>query len=96
VVSGGTDAPAGSAAAALGVGVERDRARIAAGERPLYHVASATSNDGSVNVTIRELPLIHLYVPDAAGVRDGARLLVARTLGVDPRSFDLRDDPPAD
>jgi hypothetical protein len=49
------------------------------------------SIDGSVDVTIRELPLIHVFVPDDAGVLAGARLLIARTLAVDPESFDVRD-----
>jgi hypothetical protein len=72
-------------------GVAEARARIAAGERPLYHVVTARSSDGSVDLRIEELPLIHLYVPDAAGVLDGARFLIARTLGVDPGAFDLSE-----
>jgi len=42
-----------------------------------------------MDVTIRELPIIHLFVPDHLGVPEGARGLIARTLGVDPASFDL-------
>jgi hypothetical protein len=42
-----------------------------------------------VDVRIRELPIIHLFVPDYAGVSDGARILIARTLAVDPASFDV-------
>jgi hypothetical protein len=83
-------APAGSAQAALRATVAADRERIASGERPIYHVRTATSIDGSVDVTIHELPLIHLFVPDDAGAIDGARLLIARTLDVDPGSFDVR------
>jgi hypothetical protein len=49
-----------------------------------------TSSFGGVDVTIRELPLIHLFVPDDASVMDGARLLVARTVATDPNAFDLR------
>jgi hypothetical protein len=83
-----------SAAGRLRAGVAEARARIAAGERPAYHVVTAPSSDGSVDVTIQELPLIHLYVPDAAGVLDGARLLISRTLAVDPDAFDLRAGTP--
>lgn len=82
-----------SAAATLRARIDQDRARIATGQRPLYHVRSAVSNDGSVDLTIVELPLIHLYVPDSSGVTAGARLLIARTLGVDPASFDLGSGP---
>jgi hypothetical protein len=42
-----------------------------------------------VDVTIRELPIVHLFVPDDRRVLDGARLLIARTLAVDPQSFDV-------
>lgn len=83
-------APAGSAQATLCAAVEADGRRIANGERPVYHVRSAMSNDGSIDVTVHELPLIHLYVPDDASVIDGARLLIARTLDVDPGTFDVR------
>ena len=65
-----------------------DRQMISAGERPLYH--ATTSYDGAaVDVRVRELPIIHLFVPDTAGVLDGARGLIARTLGVPPTSFDV-------
>jgi hypothetical protein len=47
-----------------------------------------TSYDGAaVDVRIRELPIIHLFVPDESGVLDGARGLIARTLGVEPSTF---------
>jgi hypothetical protein len=68
-----------------------DRQMISTGERPLYH--ATTSYDGSaVDVRVRELPIIHLFVPDTAGVLDGARGLIARTLGVAPTSFDVTAD----
>jgi hypothetical protein len=67
-----------------------DRRRIAAGDRPLYHVIRTTTPDGStVDIMIEELPIIHTFVPDNARVLDGARGLVARTLGVDATSFDV-------
>jgi len=69
--------------------IRSDRQRIARGERPLYHVGWVTTPDGAVDVTIRELPIIHLFVPDQMGVPDGARGLIARTLAVDHASFDL-------
>jgi hypothetical protein len=78
-----------SAQSRLRATVEADRLRIRNGDRPLYRVLWATSIDGSVDVTIRELPLIHIYVPDEAGVIVAARLLIARTLDVDPQAFDL-------
>jgi hypothetical protein len=42
-----------------------------------------------VDVMITELPIIHLFVPDYARVSDGARILIARTLDVDPNAFDV-------
>lgn len=75
--------------------IRGNRQRIAGGERPLYHAMWTTSPDGSVDVRIREIPLIHLFVPDNAGILDGARLLVARTLEVDPGSFDVAVDRPS-
>ena len=63
--------------------IDRSRAGIADGGRPVFHVV--TTWDGSaVDVRIVERPVTHLFVPDSAGVVDGARLLIARTLGVDP------------
>jgi len=47
------------------------------------------------DVTIRELPIIHLFVPDHSRVPDGARGLIARTLAVDEASFDLVTEPPS-
>ena len=88
-------APPGSAKAILNATADADRRRIAHGERPLYHALWAMSIDGSVDVTIRELPLIHVFVPDDAGVLAGARLLIARTVAVDPESFDVRDGGPS-
>ena len=43
----------------------------------------------AVDVTILELPIVHLFVPDRRQVLDGARVLIARTLAVDPQSFDV-------
>lgn len=68
-----------------------DRRLISAGERPLYH-ATTTYDGSAVDVRVRELPIIHLFVPDAADVLDGARGLIARTLGVPPASFDVTTD----
>jgi hypothetical protein len=53
--------------------IRADQERIARGERPLYHVGWTTGPDGVLDVTIRELPIIHLFVPDHPGVPDGAR-----------------------
>jgi hypothetical protein len=62
---------------------------VARGERPIYHVTGRWSEYGTVDVTIEELPIIHLFVPDSASVLDGARILVARTLMVDPSGVDM-------
>lgn len=51
--------------------VAEGRRLISHGERPVYHVI--TSYDGAaVDVRIRELPTIHLFVPDESGVLEGA------------------------
>lgn len=71
--------------------VADDRRLISSGERPLYH-ATTTFDGSALDVHVRELPIIHLFVPDAAGVLDGARGLIARTLGVAPDSFDVAPD----
>lgn len=76
----------------LRVAVEADRNRIAAGDRPMYNVLWAPASDGSIDVTVRELPLIHQFVPDEAGILDGARFLIARVLAVDAAAFDVRVD----
>ena len=73
----------------LQANIAADRRRIDAGERPLYHAMWTPGVDGSTDVRIRELPIIHLFVPDRAGVIDGARSLVARYLAVDPNAFDV-------
>jgi hypothetical protein len=75
--------------------IRADRQRIARGERPVYHVASTTTPDGAVDVTIQELPIIHLFVPDHRGVPDGARGLIALTLAVEEDSFDLASEEPS-
>jgi len=38
---------------------------------------------------VKELPIIHLFLPDYTEISDGARVLIARTLRVDPSSFDV-------
>jgi hypothetical protein len=68
--------------------IRADRRRIARGERPVYHVVWTTTPE-AMDVTIGELPIVHLFVPDHLGVSDGARGLIARTLGVDQAAFDL-------
>jgi hypothetical protein len=55
----------------------------------VYHATWATHPDGAADVTILELPLIHLFVPEAGRVSDGARGLIARTLGVDAATVDV-------
>ncbi len=78
-----------SAAVRLPAAIEAERRRLARGERPLYHVTWVAAAGGAADVTIRELPIIHLFVPDSASVLDGARLLIARTLETDPASFEV-------
>jgi hypothetical protein len=67
------------------------RRRINDGERPVYHVIS-TFTGAAVDVRIRELPIVHVFVPDASGVVAGARGLIAKTLGVAPSAFEVRAD----
>ena len=74
--------------------IRADQRRIAKGERPVYHVTWTMSLDGAMDVTIRELPIIHLFVPDHLGLPDGARGLIARALAVDAASFDLVTEEP--
>jgi hypothetical protein len=69
--------------------VARDRRLIAAGQRPTYHATWSVSPGGAVDVRVTELPIIHLFVPDRIAVAVGARLLIARTLGVPPDEFDV-------
>jgi hypothetical protein len=71
--------------------VGEGRRRINDGERPVYHVIS-TFAGAAVDVRIRELPIIHVFVPDASGVVTGARGLIAKTLGVAPSAFEVRAD----
>ena len=82
-----------SSHARLRAAIEADRTRVARGERPRYHAIWAMAVDGSIDVTVSELPLIHQFVPDEAGVLDGARFLIARTLDVDPGAFDVSPEP---
>jgi hypothetical protein len=72
-------------------GVLEGRRLIALGERPVYHVTT-TFDGAAVDVRVRELPTIHLFVPDARGVLDGARGLIAKTLEVDPSTFRVELD----
>ena len=85
----------GSAASRLEARIRGDLGRIARGERPLYHAIWSDKADGASDVTIQELPLVHLYVPDHDRIRDGARGLIARTLAVDAASFDVVVRPPS-
>jgi hypothetical protein len=55
----------------------------------MYRATWTATLDGAADVTILELPIIHLFVPDHMGVPDGARGLIARTLAVDAASFDV-------
>jgi hypothetical protein len=80
---------AGSSHDRLHAAIAADRARIARGERPSYRVRWATAIDGSIDVTVVELPLIHQLVPDEAAVLDGARFLIARVLEVQPDAFEV-------
>jgi hypothetical protein len=77
-----------SAHRGLQTGIRADQLRIASGERPLYHVVWTLVPEGA-DVTIRELPLIHLFVSDHLGVPEGARGLIAGKLSVHAASFDL-------
>jgi hypothetical protein len=74
--------------------VAEARARITRGERPVFHVIW-TSNGDAVDVRVRELPIIHLFVADESGVLDGARGLIATTLGVEPSTFVVEPERPA-
>ena len=74
--------------ARLRAAIEADRLRIAQGQRPTYRVSWTVGPD-AVDVTIIELPIVHLFIPDQGQVLDGARLLIARTLAVDPQSFEV-------
>ena len=74
--------------ARLRTAIEADRRRIARGERPVYRAWGTTGPD-AVDVTIVELPIVHLFVPDHRSVLDDARLLIARTPAADPQSFDV-------
>ena len=70
--------------------VATDRERIAAGERPRYHVTWTPSQVvGATDVNVVELPIVHLFVPDPGTVLDGARILIAQTLGVPLDAFDV-------
>jgi hypothetical protein len=76
-------------AARLRAAVEPEQRRLAQADRPLYYVRRTEAAGGAVDVTVEELPIIHLFVPDPASVLEGARVLIARTLSTDPNSFDL-------
>lgn len=83
---------AASAAVRLRGAIEIEQRRLAHGERPLFHVCWTEAAGGAVDVTINELPIIHLFVPDPESVLDGARLLIARTLRADSNAFDVTAD----
>jgi hypothetical protein len=68
--------------------IEAGRRMIARGERPCYHVLTATTPE-AVEVTILEIPLIHVFVPERRRAWDGARGLLARELDVPADSFDV-------
>ena len=78
-----------SEAGRLRQSIQTDRRRVADGERPRYHAVCRLAPEG-VDITVRELPIVHLFAPDDERLQDAARLLIARTLGVDPDAFDLR------
>ena len=80
---------AGSSHDRLHAAIAAARARIARGEQPTYHARWAWAIDGSIDVTVVELPLIHQFVPDEAAVLDGARFLIARVLEVEPGTFEV-------
>jgi hypothetical protein len=73
----------------LRLAIEADQRRLAQGDRPLYHVIWTAAAGGAIDVTVAELPLIHVFVPDHESVLDGARILISRTLAADPASFDV-------
>lgn len=71
--------------------IAEGRRLISHGQRPVYHVT--TRYDGTaVDVRIRELPVIHVFVADESTVLDGARALIARTLGVDASTFEVEPE----
>ena len=79
---------------ALRHGIEEGRRRIASGERPTYHVI--TTYDGfAVDVRVRELPVIHIFVADQTGVLDAARGIIAGALEVDRFAFDVQPENPS-
>lgn len=69
--------------------IREDQRRLAKGERPMYHVHWAEAAGGAIDVTISELPMVHIFVPDHASVMQGARILIASTLTADATSFDV-------
>lgn len=73
----------------LHAAIDLERRRLALGERPVYHAEWAAAGGGAVDVTIVELPIVHLFVPDPPAVLDGARILIASTLGIDPSAFEV-------
>lgn len=78
-----------SSARRLRAAIATGRLQAARGKRPVYHVIWKSTEFDAVDVTIEELPIIHLFVPDVASVLDGARILIARTLMVNPTSIDV-------
>ena len=84
-----------SAQSRLRAVVEAEQQRLATGERRLYHVMCTAAAGGAFDVTVRELPTIHLFVPDRATALDGARLLIAQTLATDLNTIDLALEDPS-
>lgn len=68
------------------------RQMIARGERPLYR-ATWRWDGTAVDVEVRELPGVHIYVSGQADVAPGARVLIARQLDVPADSFDVAVEP---
>jgi len=52
-------------------------------------VSWIVAEGGAIDVTVSELTIIHLFVPDPSSVLDGAGVLIARTLAADPRFIDV-------
>jgi len=76
---------------ALQHGIEEGRRRIAMGERPTYQ--AITAYDGfAIDVRVRELPIIHIFVADETGVLDAARGIIAEALQVDRFAFDVQPE----
>lgn len=51
--------------------IATDRRRVTDGERPRYHAVCRLAPEG-VDITIRELPIVHLFAPDDERLQDAA------------------------